>query len=150
MTLPWGQIAMSDVNAELGRPWNQQIHMADGDVRRLAGQYGQIDMNALRGKSNVSFTLAPGSYTIQEYGQAATSITCNRPVVWTYPGTLASVSVASGGTSSSIFITTNVRRNGTQQTTIRSQTNLTGTIDGKAYTWSINQTALASNADPDL
>ncbi|GFE77730.1 hypothetical protein [Novosphingobium sp. TCA1] len=148
MALPGsGAISMSQVNTELGRSATQAISLNDSAVRTLAGKgSGAISLGDLRGKANLTFTYPPGSYSMQEYGQAAMTITSNRQVTWTYGGTLANVSVANGGTSASIMITTNVRRNGTQQTTIQSQTNLTGTVDGKAYTWSINQIALASGS----
>jgi hypothetical protein len=37
MTTPTGTIHLSDVKAELGRPWNQAIQLSDSAVRTLAG-----------------------------------------------------------------------------------------------------------------
>lgn len=54
MALPTGTIAMSDVNTELGRAWNQRIDLNDGQVRSLAGRpSGTISLSDLRGKSNI-------------------------------------------------------------------------------------------------
>lgn len=51
--LPTGVIAMSDVNVELNRPWNQAISLGDPEVRRLAGiPSGPISLGDLRGKTN--------------------------------------------------------------------------------------------------
>lgn len=56
MALPTGTIAMSDVNVELGRPWNQAISLNDPQVRELAGRpSGTISMADLRGKSSTEY-----------------------------------------------------------------------------------------------
>jgi hypothetical protein len=122
--------------------------MGDSAVRNLAkvGATGAWGMNNLFGKAWLTWTVPPGSYTQRETGQVAMTITSNRQVLWTYTNSLSNVSIQSGTTSATIMITTNVRRNGTQQTSIQSQTNLTGTVDGVAYTWSINQFAQASGS----
>jgi len=53
MTTPAGTIHLSDVNVELGRPWNQTIQLSDSSVRSLAGvPGGAISLNTLRGKSS--------------------------------------------------------------------------------------------------
>ena len=53
MTTPSGQIQASDINVELGRPWNAYFELNDGAVRNLAQRGGgYIDMNDLRGKSS--------------------------------------------------------------------------------------------------
>lgn len=55
MTTPSGQIAMSDVNVEIGLAWNANIWLDHGGVRALAGAGGggtRMEMNWLRGKSS--------------------------------------------------------------------------------------------------
>lgn len=52
MTTPTGFIQASDVNVELGRPWNQWFDMNEWAVRQLAGKpSGVISFHDLRGKS---------------------------------------------------------------------------------------------------
>lgn len=59
MALPTGTISMSDVNVELGRPWNATISLGDAEVRSLAGRpSGAISMADLRGKSSMSTVYA--------------------------------------------------------------------------------------------
>lgn len=69
MTLPSsGPIYLSQVNTELGRPWNQWITMNDGDVRRLAGApSGPVWMSWLHGKSNIIREPASGEYAQRLY-----------------------------------------------------------------------------------
>jgi len=61
MTLPTGQISMSQVNTELGNPTTTQISLNQAPVRTLAGvPSGQISMSNLQGKSNAQFISASG------------------------------------------------------------------------------------------
>jgi hypothetical protein len=63
MATPSGQIAFSQVNAELGvSPTSTQANMGSAPFRGLAGvPSGQISMSNLRGKSNIKFTVSPGA-----------------------------------------------------------------------------------------
>lgn len=64
MTLPVGQISMSQVNTELGSPTTTTISLNQASVRTLAGvPSGQISMSNLQGKSNalfIDFTVIAG------------------------------------------------------------------------------------------
>ena len=67
MTTPSGQIALSDVNIEIGNSSSTQITMNDYYVRVLAGvPTGQIDMNSLRNQSLVYTITLPDSSTIMD------------------------------------------------------------------------------------
>jgi len=54
MTLPVGLIAMSDINAELGRAWNTPLSLNDPQARNLAYKpSGPISMDDFRGKQRL-------------------------------------------------------------------------------------------------
>jgi len=80
MTTPTGRIQASDVNAELGRAWNQRFEFNDAAVRNLAGRpSGYVDMWNLRGKSSyVPMSLTGhGDYSSgQIYGNTSTTGSC--------------------------------------------------------------------------
>ena len=65
MTLPAsGQIAMSDINTEMGRALTYQFSLNDSDVRALAGiPSGSISLNDFHGKSYIHY-IRPSSYVI--------------------------------------------------------------------------------------
>ncbi len=68
MTLPTGQIGLSQVNTELGRTSTLQIDLGGTNpattIRTLAGvASGQIGMNSLRGKSNIVINSHPSLYS---------------------------------------------------------------------------------------
>jgi len=91
MTTPTGTIRFSDINAELGRPWNQAINLNDPAVRALAGRpNGAIDFGSLRGKSNYT----PMSVTANE-DYASYSAATNGGTAFARPS--VSVSGGSGG-----------------------------------------------------
>ena len=119
MTLPTGQISMSQVNVELGLSSTAQISLNDSAVRSLAGvASGQISMDNLRGKS-AGGTFTPNGGTssgspLYIANNSATSavtatITCSASATWTYVRTTAigagSVNVANGASATSITFT---------------------------------------------
>lgn len=91
MTTPTGRIQTSDVNAEMGRPWNQAFSFNDPAVRALAqvlGDRAPISMASMRGRSSYTpMTLTgSGDYgTSTTWGGSETTVSC-------YP----SVAVAGG------------------------------------------------------
>lgn len=110
-----GAISLSNVNVELGRSSTAQISLGETAVRNLAGvASGAISLSNLYGKSNVSFTPAGGTSSASPdyvgsyefYPASATLlITCTQTATWTWTRTgssLATASVASGGSASSI------------------------------------------------
>lgn len=120
MTLPTGQISMSQVNVELGLSSTAQISLNDSAVRSLAGvASGQISMDNLRGKS-AGGTFSPDGGTssgspvaLYDYkaggASASVTITCSATATWTWTrsGTYGTASIASGGTGTSITFTLN-------------------------------------------
>jgi len=104
---------MSQVNTELGRSSTATISLGETAVRTLAGvASGAISMNNLRGKSNVAFTPDGGTSAgsrvpLSDFGilYASVQIDCNQSAVWTWSGggSGSYVSVASGGSASSII-----------------------------------------------
>lgn len=76
MTLPVypNQIAMNQVNTELGFAWNRQTSLGESSVRTLAGvASGQIAFSNLHGKSaytniyGVGYNLAPNNADLNPY-----------------------------------------------------------------------------------
>jgi len=74
MTLPVGQISLSQVNTELSRPATQIIPMNDSAVRTLAGVGGSgtvISMQNLQGKSaELALTISSNTYNYNLYNAA--------------------------------------------------------------------------------
>lgn len=81
MTLPTGQISMSQVNTELGIASTTLISLNQANVRTLAGvPSGQISMSNLQGKSNQltgqqTYT-SPGTYTWVCPASGVSTISC--------------------------------------------------------------------------
>ena len=65
MTLPYWELRMDQINAELGRAGSTPIALGEGAVRALANQTtGSISFDALRGKSALAYP------TISEMGRS--------------------------------------------------------------------------------
>ena len=104
---------MSQVNTELGRSSTATISLGETAVRTLAGvASGAISMDNLRGKSNVAFTPNGGTSAgarvpLSDQGQLYASVTidCTQSAVWTWSGggDGSYVTVASGGSATSII-----------------------------------------------
>jgi hypothetical protein len=116
MALPsTGPISLANVNVELGLSSTTAISLNQTNVRTLAGvASGTISMADLRGKSNVTFspdggtTVGSAVYVNSDvaYAPAEVTIGCSVTAVWTWTKTSGSdayVSVATGGSSGSIF-----------------------------------------------
>lgn len=118
MALPsTGPISLANVNVELGLSSTTAISLNQTNVRTLAGvASGTISMADLRGKSAVTVTFSPdGGTTVGTavyvnsdvaYEPAEVTIECSVTAVWTWTKTSGSdayVSVATGGSSGSIF-----------------------------------------------
>jgi hypothetical protein len=73
MTLPAGQIAMSDINAEMSRAWNTPFTLNDADVRNLAYKpSGPISLADFRGKQRLVTFNASNPYNQDLYQNFAT------------------------------------------------------------------------------
>ena len=115
MALPSsGSISLSQVNTELGNSATAPISLNDTNVRTLAGKAsGAISLNDLLGKSaggSITFTPTPGSYVESDGGlgtSVSLTVSASASVVWTWTrtGDVASSSVPTGGTASSITFT---------------------------------------------
>ena len=115
MTLPTGQISMSQVNVELGRSGTAQISLGESAVRTLAGvASGTISMSNLQGKSNVSWSPDGGAsagspvYLSSDvaFEDAVITITCNQSATWSYVKTgSATTGTANNASATSITFT---------------------------------------------
>ena len=98
MTLPNGQISMSQVNTELGNPSSSQISLNDSDVRSLAGkQSGQIRMSDLQGASNFS---ASGGETGVRWGKKFHIFTSTGTFTFSGSKTINYIGIGGGGGAS--------------------------------------------------
>lgn len=89
MTLPAGQISLSQVNVELGLSSTALISLNDAAVRTLAGvASGAIGMSDLQGKS--SFSVTGGSTSVSKsstrLGAGTTNVTTTSATVGTVSG----------------------------------------------------------------
>lgn len=115
MTLPTGQISMSQVNGELNRASTTTISLGESAVRSLAGvASGTISMSNLQGKSALSWS-PDGSTDINNRTQlisdvahedAEITITCTQSATWSYVKTgWATTTVANNASATSITFT---------------------------------------------
>lgn len=146
MAIPNGQFGFNDVNNELGRPWNQQIHMGDAQVRQLAGvgSSGQWGVNNLLGKSWVSFSPAGG--TIYASGTPAQVwLYCSQSAVWNWTlvsGTGGTALYPSGTSAGSIYFQCSAPRFQTR----RCVYNVTGSANGVSRSWTLSLTGVGPDA----
>ena len=148
MTLPTGQISMSQVNTELSKSSTALISLNDSDVRALAGvPSGAISMANLQGKSNVSFTpdggttLGTAVYLSSDvsYQEAEITIACSQNATWNYTRTSTSgngsefVSIASGAVSPNIAF----RLNTVDNTIATRQWSVNATAGGITRYWTV-------------
>jgi len=98
MTLPTGQISLSQVNTELGLSATAQIDMNMTSLRTLFGvSSGQISMSNGQGKSAVALPVITKQTTVTYSG--GTSTTYPDTISWVYNDAPITLSVsATGGT----------------------------------------------------
>ncbi len=150
MTLPTGAISLYDVNIELGRAGGSTIDMNDASVRNLAGQpSGATDMNALRGKSALSMSIA----LVRSSGTAGTgrSQTQNTITVTITGGTGTSFNWTSTGEASATFVsgqgTNQVIMRGPSYPNIQAQTSQSETV---TVTFTVNGVGRTLTAYPSF
>lgn len=92
MTLPSGQISMSQVNSELGRSSTAQLGMSASAVRGTFDvASGQISMSNGRGKSNIkSFSASPSSVNAGSSSTLTATFYANSGSVSPAPGAITS------------------------------------------------------------
>jgi hypothetical protein len=150
MTLPTGQIAFSDINVELFRPATNPLSLNDPSVRFVSGQSGgSVDMNALRGKSYVTYSPGGGDYQVDGVMNAGWSASCNRNATWTWSvesvagSRTLTVNPPSGGTSTSF---TASLANGARKTNASVVLLVTGNFSGITVNYRITLNAAGDQA----
>lgn len=144
MTLPTGQISMSQVNVELGRSGTAQISLGESAVRTLAGvASGTISMSNLQGKSNVSWSPDGGAsagspvYLTSDvaFEDAVITITCSQSATWSYVKTgYATTGTANNASATSITFTVTAVFGQNRQGTVL----LNSTAGGVTKYWSLD------------
>lgn len=121
MTLPTGQISMSQVNTELGKSSTALITLNDAAVRSLAGKAsGAISMNDLRGKS----------------ANTVSSLTYNSGGIQTADGTTNTINLSTGTANANRYIVTVIR----YRTSVAAASIPTLTVNGQSCSVVVSDT----------